>query len=46
MADIAFIFHWSPSDMDAMSLHELTGWWHRALERFKAANRTDKPRNV
>lgn len=46
MADIAFIFHWQPSEMDAMSLSELTGWWHRALERFKAANQTKKPRNV
>lgn len=38
MADIAFIFHWPPSEMDAMDLPELTGWWHRALDRFKAAN--------
>jgi len=46
MADIAFIFHWPPSEMDAMSLDELTGWWHRALERVKAANDKGKRPNV
>lgn len=46
MADIAFIFHWPPAVMDPMSLEELTGWWHRALERFKATNGHGKRPNV
>lgn len=46
MADIAFIFHWPPSEMDAMSLSELTGWWHRAIERFKTMNRPGKRPDV
>ena len=33
MADIAVVFGWGPRDMDAMSLAELAGWWHRARAR-------------
>jgi hypothetical protein len=33
MADIACVFHWSPRDMDPMSIEELARWWHLALER-------------
>lgn len=33
MADIAILFHWSPSEMNPMSLAELIGWRHRAIVR-------------
>ncbi|WP_073530329.1 GpE family phage tail protein [Serratia marcescens] len=33
MADIAVIFHWPPSEMNDMTLAELIGWRHRALQR-------------
>lgn len=33
MADIAVVFHWSPADMDGMSLPELAGWRERARVR-------------
>ncbi|EKF66199.1 GpE family phage tail protein [Serratia plymuthica] len=33
MADIAVIFHWPPSEMSCMTLTELIGWRHRALQR-------------
>jgi hypothetical protein len=33
MADIAVVFHWSPTVMDAMSLSELMGWRARAAKR-------------
>lgn len=43
MADLAMVFHWTPSDMDAMSLEELTEWRERARLRHeppkKAPNR-------
>lgn len=35
MADIALVFHWPPSAMDAMSLSELMRWHALALDRFK-----------
>jgi hypothetical protein len=38
MADVASVFHWSPSVMDPMSLPELMGWHARAIERLKAMN--------
>lgn len=38
MADIAFVFHWPPSEMDAMSPEELARWWAHAAERWKAVN--------
>ena len=37
MADIAAVFHWTPSEMDPMSLAELMTW------RDRAAERTSKP---
>lgn len=40
MADIAILFHWPPSEMERMSLHELAGWWAKA--RARAPN-TEKP---
>jgi hypothetical protein len=33
MADIACVFHWSPRDMDALSLAELADWRERARVR-------------
>lgn len=38
MANIAFIFHWPPSEMNAMEIDELMDWHERALERH---NRRD-----
>lgn len=35
MADIALVFHWSPEQMNAMSLSELMGWLERARERWE-----------
>ena len=40
MADIAVIFHWPPSEMNGMTLAELIGWRHRALQR--SAVKTDE----
>ncbi|WP_343817583.1 GpE family phage tail protein [Dyella marensis] len=33
MADIAVVFHWSPSTMDAMAVSELVQWRERARLR-------------
>lgn len=33
MADIATVFHWSPRDMDGMSLEELAQWREEARKR-------------
>ncbi|MDQ8022195.1 MAG: GpE family phage tail protein [Moraxellaceae bacterium] len=33
MADIAVVFHWAPSEMFAMDLHELMAWRERARVR-------------
>jgi hypothetical protein len=33
MADVAFVFHWPPSVMDAMSISELMQWHARAVIR-------------
>ncbi|RKE88664.1 MULTISPECIES: GpE family phage tail protein [Xenorhabdus] len=38
MADIATVFHWSPTVTDAMSLSELLDWRHRAILRSGAEN--------
>ena len=38
MADIAAVFHWPPSEMNAMSLGELLAEHSRALTRYKAMN--------
>jgi hypothetical protein len=34
MADLAFVFHWGPADLDPLSLTELLEWRERALERW------------
>lgn len=33
MADLALVFHWSPADMDGMSLSDLAAWRERARVR-------------
>nr|WP_080985120.1 GpE family phage tail protein [Photorhabdus luminescens] len=33
MADIATVFHWAPSEYDAMSVPELLKWHERAVAR-------------
>ncbi len=38
MADIAFVFHWPPSCMNAMELGELMSWQQLAVQRFNAVN--------
>ncbi|RQS30256.1 GpE family phage tail protein [Burkholderia sp. Bp8992] len=35
MADVALVFHWSPSVMDSMSVSELMDWRERARERYE-----------
>ncbi|MGR3435282.1 MAG: GpE family phage tail protein [Shimia sp.] len=40
MADIASVFHWPLSELDAMGLEELTMWRRLALER-RPRERTD-----
>ena len=37
MADIAFIFHWTPADMTGMRAGEILAWQDRALQRFRQA---------
>ncbi|SEA50327.1 GpE family phage tail protein [Variovorax sp. YR216] len=36
MADLAAIFHWTPSEMDDFSLEDLMDWRERARERSEA----------
>ncbi|MET3234348.1 UNVERIFIED_ORG: hypothetical protein ABIC54_006569 [Burkholderia sp. 1263] len=38
MADIAIVFHWTPRDMAAFTLAELTEWRNRAVERWNLMN--------
>lgn len=38
MADIAMIFHWPPTVMDAMAVSELMGWRAHAVERWDKQN--------
>ncbi|WP_093121344.1 GpE family phage tail protein [Variovorax sp. OK605] len=35
MADIAFVFHWSPAQMDDMTVSDLMQWRERARERHE-----------
>ncbi|HCP78014.1 MAG: phage tail protein [Pusillimonas sp.] len=35
MADLAIVFHWTPSDMNDMSLAELMQWRERARQRVE-----------
>lgn len=34
VADIAAIFHWPKSEIEAMPLDELMGWRNRAISRW------------
>ncbi len=38
MADIAYVFHWRPADMDGMSLDELMDWHQLAIARNRSSN--------
>ncbi|ECC9153533.1 GpE family phage tail protein [Cronobacter sakazakii] len=38
MADIATIFHWSPSTTDVMPLTEVLEWRHKAIQRSGASD--------
>lgn len=38
MADLAFIFHWQPSELDALPVDELGAWHEQALRCLKDAN--------
>ncbi|MDH4571108.1 GpE family phage tail protein [Salinicola acroporae] len=40
MADLAMVFHWTPSDMDDMPLEELTEWRERARLRHEPTRTT------
>ncbi|GEM_PF-1464462 len=35
MADIAMVFHWSPTQMQGMDLEEFSEWHTLAVERAK-----------
>lgn len=35
MADLAIVFHWTPRDMDPMSLPELMAWREQARLRHE-----------
>lgn len=39
MADVALVFHWTPADMEAMSLTELMEWRERARIRHNPEDR-------
>lgn len=36
MADLAITFHWTPADMDTMTIDELMQWRERARVRTEA----------
>ncbi|MBA1289167.1 GpE family phage tail protein [Pseudomonas japonica] len=38
MADIAMVFHWSPTPMGGMTLSELVGWREQARERWELSH--------
>ncbi|MDY1008769.1 GpE family phage tail protein [Sphingomonas sp. CFBP9019] len=40
MADIAFVFHWSPDALDALSIHDLMQWRGRAARRHNPEGQT------
>lgn len=35
MAELAFVFHWPPSEMDAMTTDEIEAWHDQALRLLK-----------
>lgn len=42
MADIAAIFHWSPAELDALSIEDLMMWQRLAVARWNAMNGNGK----
>ena len=36
MADLAAVFHWTPADMEPMSLSELADWREQARRRVES----------
>ena len=38
MADMAMVFHWSPADMDPLTLSELIEWRERARTRWEQSH--------
>ncbi|MCY4753254.1 GpE family phage tail protein [Pelomonas aquatica] len=38
MADLAYVFHWPPSELDALTMDELEAWHSQALRLMKQAN--------
>lgn len=41
MADLAFVFHWAPRDMDSMSPEEIAIWLAKAKARLRAMTGED-----
>jgi hypothetical protein len=41
MADVAFVFHWRPQDMNALSLAELMDWREAARKRYAPSQHDD-----
>lgn len=44
MADVASVFHWPPSEMDAMSIADLMEWHTRAAKRAGTSEALPKRR--
>ena len=42
IADIAFVFHWPPSEMMGWDAFELAAWWARARARASRKPPTDE----
>ncbi|MBU1605792.1 MAG: GpE family phage tail protein [Gammaproteobacteria bacterium] len=40
-ADIAAIFHWSLTELDALGIDELRAWRDRAIARWSTMNRVE-----
>ncbi|MCU1717435.1 GpE family phage tail protein [Pseudomonas sp. 5P_3.1_Bac2] len=38
MADLAMVFHWSPADMNTLTLNDLMQWQERARTRWEHAH--------
>jgi hypothetical protein len=42
MADIAMVFHWSPTDMADLDIEELGRWREKARARAEAQNKANQ----
>jgi hypothetical protein len=42
MADIALVFHWPLSDLDALSLPDLLTWRSLAVDRWNQTQKADR----